>query len=182
MKLPVWVCIKLKQNDVFCFIGFTPFDFSPLLHLRLLFLCLSDASIVRNHCGKSTKKQNTSFCSRYLARASSNKAAPIKALALVVCILATSTSVNAETFKNSEFLKWNRETQEFYIDTSIGMAGLIAAQNDKVIQECADKWYLSDKPKTISDIISAMRKFPKFHPRAVILAVMEKHCGSFTFK
>jgi len=127
------------------------------------------------------EKQNTSFCSRYLARAFYSKTAPIKALALVVCILSASNFANAETFKSSEFLKWKQETQKFYIDTNIGMAGLIAAQNDSAIQKCTDDWYLSDKSKTIDEVLNAMKRFPEFHPRAVILAVVEKHCGSFTF-
>lgn len=87
----------------------------------------------------------------------------------------------SENFKSAEFLQWKRESQDFYIDANIGMAGLIAVQNDKKHQTCIENWYLDDKPKTIESILSTMRKFPEFHPRGVILAMMEKQCGTFTY-
>ena len=86
-----------------------------------------------------------------------------------------------ETFKSSEFLSWDRDNQEFYIRTSVGMASLIIAQTDEQDSRCIDTWYTSDMDAAHQYIFEQMRRFPSYHPRGVILAVMEKKCGKFTY-
>ncbi len=85
------------------------------------------------------------------------------------------------TFKSADFLKWKRASQEFYIRTSIGMAGLIAARNDKAHGNCLEDWYFSDEKAANDQIISVMRAYPDYHPRGVIVAVMEKRCGPIVY-
>lgn len=87
----------------------------------------------------------------------------------------------AETFKSSEFLAWKQESQEFYIRTSVGMAGFIAAQNDKKHADCLESWYLEDEKKSNDFIFDVMGKYPEYHPRGVIVAVLEKQCGKFDY-
>ncbi len=87
----------------------------------------------------------------------------------------------AGVFKSSEFLTWKRNSQDFYIRTSIGMAGLIATRNDKAHGKCLDDWYFSDEDAANEAILDVMREHPDYHPRGVILAVLEKRCGSFTY-
>ncbi len=88
---------------------------------------------------------------------------------------------HADTFKSADFLEWERVTQEFYIRTSVGMAGLIAVQNDKKHQTCLEGWYVNDEKAATNHILSVMQQYPDFHPRGVILAVLEKQCGTFTY-
>ncbi|MGJ8534873.1 MAG: hypothetical protein ACSHYC_21990 [Alphaproteobacteria bacterium] len=90
-------------------------------------------------------------------------------------------AATAEKFKSAEFLQWKRESQDFYIDANIGMAGLIAAQNDKKHADCLEDWYLKDKIESIDSILKLMRQYPDYHPRGVILGVLEKHCGAFAY-
>ena len=90
-------------------------------------------------------------------------------------------TAHAETFKSSEFLTWKRESQEFYINANVGMAGLIAAQNDKKHAECLEDWYWDDQEKSSKHILDVMRQYPEYHPRGVILAVLEKQCGKFDY-
>lgn len=86
-----------------------------------------------------------------------------------------------ETFKSAEFLTWKRSSQEFYIDTTIGMASLIVNQNDKAKGKCLSDWYFAD-PKAANDyVLSMMRQYPEYHPRGTIAAIIEKRCGSLTF-
>lgn len=84
-------------------------------------------------------------------------------------------------FKSSEFLTWRRASQELYIDTTLGMAGLIMKQNDKAKGQCLDDWYLSDQAAAYDYVLGTMRKYPDFHPRGTIAAVIEKKCGSLIF-
>ncbi|MET1414385.1 hypothetical protein ABVF61_19085 [Roseibium sp. HPY-6] len=101
---------------------------------------------------------------------------------LLIFMLFYPHATYAETFKSAEFLKWKRESQNFYIDANIGMAGLIAAQNDKKHAECLEGWYWDDKVKSIDFILKSMRDFPDYHPRGVILGVLEAQCGKFEYR
>jgi len=85
--------------------------------------------------------------------------------------------VQAETFKSSEFLKWKRETQAFYISTAIGMASLVVGQSDKAKATCIDDWYYEDEPAAEEYIFGIMRQYPENHPRGIIYAVLKKKCG-----
>lgn len=107
-----------------------------------------------------------------------------KALVLctVLAVLLVEAPAEAETFKSADFLKWSRENQEFYIRTSVGMAGLIAVQNDKQHSQCIEDWYFSNEESANRSILVAMTRFPNYHPRGVILAKLQKVCGSFTYK
>ncbi len=45
-----------------------------------------------------------------------------------------------------------REQSEFYIRTSVGMAGLISRYNDEAHGICLEKWYIADE-KAANELI-----------------------------
>lgn len=96
-------------------------------------------------------------------------------------ILFYPHAAHSETFKSAEFLTWKQRSQDLYIHTSVSMAGQIAAQNDMKHVKCLEDWYFDDEVAANDFVRQTMRKFPEFHPRGVILAVMEKKCGSFNY-
>lgn len=102
----------------------------------------------------------------------------------VFSMMAVMPSVTfaKDGFTGSEFLTWKHESQLGYIETAIGMAGLIATQNDTQQSSCIDGWYYSDKPGKSKIITDFMRNNPDYHPRGVILAILQKQCGSFTYR
>lgn len=105
------------------------------------------------------------------------------AAASIFAIIAMSCipSYAEEMFKNSDFLKWSEENRSFYIRTSVGMAGLIASKNDVQHANCLEKWYFSDEQTRLETIYGYMREFQDAHPRAIIMAVLKKQCGSFQY-
>lgn len=104
------------------------------------------------------------------------------AIGMALCLAIHPQNASAEIFKSSEFLGWERKNQEFYIRTSIGMASLIVGQTDKAQAKCVDDWYVGDETKANDYILDVMRKHPEYHPRGIILAVLEKKCGKFVYK
>ncbi len=84
----------------------------------------------------------------------------------------------AEAFKGSDFLTWKRDSQEFYIRTSVGMAGLIVGRYNEAQGKCLEDWYYGDESSANNQILDVMRQYSTYHPRGVIAAVMEKRCGS----
>ena len=61
------------------------------------------------------------------------------------------------------------------------MAGLIAAQNDKRQAQCIDDWYFNNITEAELEILGVMKDNPEFHPRGVIVGVLQKKCGSFSY-
>jgi hypothetical protein len=108
-----------------------------------------------------------------------------KALHLAVFGAALLASVQSyatdNIFKSSEFLTWERSNQEFYIEASIGMASLVAAQNNKVQAKCIDDWYYNNKKASTDYILEIMRQNSAYHPRGVILATIEKKCQPLNY-
>lgn len=94
---------------------------------------------------------------------------------------AYASKPETDTFKSVQFLEWEKDSQNFYIRTSVGMAGLIAGRNDKAQGDCLDKWYFGDETKANNQILDVMRQYPEYHPRGVIVAMMEKICGSIIY-
>ena len=58
------------------------------------------------------------------------------------------------------------------------MASLIAAQRDKEKAKCIDEWYYADEAIANSFVRSVMRDNPTYHPRGIILGIVQKKCGS----
>lgn len=87
----------------------------------------------------------------------------------------------AETFTASDVLGWKKSNQDWYFETSVGMAAVVAAENPGTQAECVDDWYFASVDAANDEIRDVMRRFPTYHPAGVILAVIEKKCGSFNF-
>jgi len=102
-------------------------------------------------------------------------------LFLVVSVFCFGKGAGAEVFTAKSFLTWERENQEFYIHTAVGMAGLIAVKNNKQQSQCIDDWYAANEDAAVEHILDVMRQYPSFHPRGVILAVVKKKCGTFNY-
>lgn len=84
-----------------------------------------------------------------------------------------------DIFTSAEFLTWDKEGKNFYISTSVSMAALIVGQYDKKQGKCVNKWLQLQKNVQYKNITETMRKHSSFHPRATLVAMMEKECGEF---
>ena len=105
-----------------------------------------------------------------------------KARIFVVLLTYSMPSYAKDMFKNSDFLKWSEDNRSFYIRTSVGMASFIASKNDTKHADCLAKWYFTDQPKKNAFIYGIMKQYPDYHPRGIIMAVLQKQCGSFRYK
>ena len=72
----------------------------------------------------------------------------------------------------------DRETQKFFIQTSVVMAVGIAGQAHPEIHSCLEDWFpLSDE--RYDEVLSFMREFPDHVPTTIVIGVIQKHCGKF---
>jgi hypothetical protein len=101
----------------------------------------------------------------------------LASLSTIVC----SAALADDGFKSSKFLTYPAESQKGYISTAVMMAGSIAAQNKQEQARCIDGWAAQHDATGFRPVVEAMQRFPDYHPAGVILAVLQKACGSFKY-
>lgn len=88
-------------------------------------------------------------------------------------------AAKAEEFTGKEFSAWSEASQNSYIQTSITMAGVVAAQYKKEVSLCIDDWYFGGDQQKLRNqsIREAILKYENYHPSGVILALVQEQCG-----
>jgi hypothetical protein len=99
----------------------------------------------------------------------------------VLAVSFAGAAIAEEGLTTSEFLKWNTGSQKSFITTVTIMGGLIAAKNRTEQAKCIDSWYATNQANGFPTVISAMKRFPNYHPVATISAVIQKECGDFKY-
>lgn len=99
-------------------------------------------------------------------------------------MLSLPTACNAQSggFTGAQFLSWKRDSQDSLIETSITMTAIIATQGHQDIASCIDDWYTGNEAihrLRHEFILRTIRENPNYHPQGVILAIIQKQCGSF---
>lgn len=109
---------------------------------------------------------------------------PAKVLALAA--LGFPQLAAAQGFTSATVLAWSEAEQDSYFSTSVGMAGIVAMQTGRhdAAVTCINNWYWpnggSEHSAQNDTIRTVMRSLPDVHPQAVIMAVIERECGSFS--
>jgi hypothetical protein len=98
-----------------------------------------------------------------------------------IMVVHPGSSAAQESFKSSDFLKHPAESQRGYISSSVMMAALIATQNNRSQASCLDEWGAKYREDGFAPVLEAMRRFPDYHPSAVVISVLQKACGSFSY-
>lgn len=82
-----------------------------------------------------------------------------------------------ETFTGEKFLAWKTDSQSFYLNASINMAGVIAAQKDGPMARCVDAWHIEQRNSQYQSVISHIRQNSSYHPQGVLFALLRRECG-----
>lgn len=86
-------------------------------------------------------------------------------------------------FTAADVLGWDQKSQNSYFETSISMAGVLASQSKNPAVHCIDDWYFGSaghKSRVNDEIRATMQQYPDYYPATVIVAVIERECGSLT--
>jgi len=98
----------------------------------------------------------------------------------IVCSLSTASAAD-DKFRSAEFLKWSDAERKSYIATSVLMAVVIAGDNNPEQNKCIKRWLADNDGAGFPTVKAAMARFPEHHPTGVVVAVLEKACGSFKY-
>ena len=107
-------------------------------------------------------------------------------LAALILTITITQPIYAETqepvniFTGSEFLTWDQANQELYLRTSFGIAAFVVNQYSPDQGKCLNDWFANNEQAAYTRFIDTMKRFPEYHPRGTIIAVMEKQCGKFS--
>ena len=87
----------------------------------------------------------------------------------------------ADSLTSQDVLNWKAESQDFYIWSSVTMAGVVASQNRREAAQCIDGWYSgNDQTRKVRNrfVLETMSKYPNHNPQAIIFAIIRKQCGT----
>ena len=101
--------------------------------------------------------------------------------AALLLVSTATASADDDIFRAEDFLTWERESQEYYFRISISMAGLIARRNDKSHGDCVDNWFFKNQTSASDELLTTLKEYSDYHPDGIILAVLQKHCGTFVY-
>ena len=98
--------------------------------------------------------------------------------------VAVSNAAYAESFTAKDFLKLNEAHQKFWIEGAIDMTALIISTGgNKTKGRCISEWYYGDQnAERNSLILASMKKYPNVPPNAIMVALIERDCGSLKAK
>lgn len=105
------------------------------------------------------------------------------AVGLTAAILSTGSS-RADEFTAADVLAWDQKSRDWWLQTSLAMLGMVTARNSTERARCINDWYFAagvDRSKRNDPFIEAMKAFPEHHPGAVLIAAVQKRCGSLNF-
>ena len=106
----------------------------------------------------------------------------LPAMALSASLMIYPQNSMADGFSGATFAAWSQVSQDSYIQSSVLMAGVIGSQVKPEISRCIDVWYFeteaikAERNEMIRDTIAG---FADHHPSGVILALIQRACGSF---
>ncbi len=105
---------------------------------------------------------------------------------MLVFSILTCFSINNsyadDKFSAADFLAWPDKSRSSYVLSALMMANMIAVENDKKQSDCIGDWYFTNRDEKDDYIDGVMEKYPDHHPIGILMAVVEKQCGSFKYR
>jgi len=104
-------------------------------------------------------------------------------IAIVSTFVFSNASFSAErqSFTSTQFLQNSEDARTSYIAAAAMMAGVIAAQNKPSQARCVDEWMAQNRKDKFAAVTKVMGLYGEHHPQGIILAVLQKACGTFKY-
>ncbi len=104
--------------------------------------------------------------------------------AMAILIAAATCPQKSEAGTTAaDFLTWDKTSQDGYIQTSVGMIGVIASQIAPDVANCLNDWYYKSAQSIAlrnDEVRRVMSEYGTYHPSTVIFAIAEDRCGRFS--
>lgn len=103
-------------------------------------------------------------------------------IGICFALLAGPAAAQDDSFTSADVLTWDREGQDALFASSLVMAGIAARQTQVLADRmtCINDLNAGDARQQTNDSLRGLlERFPDLHPQAVIMAFIERECGSF---
>jgi len=100
---------------------------------------------------------------------------------MITAGIALPAQADEDKFTVADVLAWDRKSQDWYFEVTIGTAGVIASNNKSPASKCINDWhFLSEEQRALhnDEIRQVMDEYTDYHPGIVVLAVVERECGT----
>ncbi|MEM9316921.1 MAG: hypothetical protein AAGA95_20115 [Pseudomonadota bacterium] len=83
-----------------------------------------------------------------------------------------------QNITNSDFLSWPEARQSWWVISGVMMAGHVTHRRDAAKGSCIWDWYLDAPDERLAQLKGTMRDYPDHLPTGIVIAWLEKACGS----
>ncbi len=104
------------------------------------------------------------------------------AASVFTIIAATCMPSYAKETTVREFLTWERSAQDSFFSISILTAATIATQIKPELAGCISEWYSVGNDginERHAEVLAVMEQYPDLIPTGIVVAVLQKQCGTF---
>ena len=106
-------------------------------------------------------------------------------IAITLCFVMSFSAplaASGDGATGHDLLEANHEAQTSFLQISMSMAVVVASQTRPDIAECIGRWYPADasiRKERHIEMLDNVKKNPSHNPTVIVLATIQKHCGTF---
>lgn len=101
----------------------------------------------------------------------------MKRSSLVFVFLLFSASAQADTLKNSDFLKFSEGEQHWWYAGAFESIGHMVFLHDKQKADCVWRWLPTEPDKKKALLQQSFEQYPDHSPTSILIALLQKSCG-----
>lgn len=94
-----------------------------------------------------------------------------------------SAPVQANTLKNSDFLKLSEGQQHWwYAGVYTALGHVVSLDNDETKAQCVWDWFFTDPDKRKKQLVENFKLFPEHAPTSIVIGLLRRDCNVFAKK
>jgi len=98
-------------------------------------------------------------------------------LGLSLSILLCAQVVQAESLKNSEFLKFSEGQRHWWYSGTYTAIGHMVYLHDEKKAQCVWNWLFAEPKRKEALLIKSFKQYPDHTPTSIVIALLKRDCG-----
>lgn len=103
-------------------------------------------------------------------------------LIFILLMVFHSGLAQAETLKNSEFLKLSEGQRHWWYSGAFTILGHVVVIDDDEKGKCVWNWLAADYERKEALLMKSFKKYPDHTPTSILIALLRRDCGVFPKK
>ncbi|MBX3631263.1 MAG: hypothetical protein KF908_15435 [Nitrosomonas sp.] len=98
-------------------------------------------------------------------------------LFLAALVFLLSASTQADSLRNSDFLKFSEGEQHWWYAGAFESIGHMVFLHDKQKAQCVWRWLPTEPEKKKALLRQSFEQYPDHSPTSILIALLQKSCG-----